>query len=280
MAHDHDHDDDFERGLAFDLTTLASRRRALGILGGAAAAVALAACGSSGSDGSATTTSAAGAASTTAGGSVATSGSAIPEETAGPYPGDGSNGPDVLAEDGVVRQDITTSFAGMSGTAEGVPLTIEFAVTDTSGSALEGLAVYAWHCTADGGYSLYSSGLEDQNFLRGVQPTGTDGVASFTSIFPGCYAGRWPHVHFEVYSSVDDIASGSPIATSQIAIPEDICAEVYDSSDLYSASVRNLQQVSLESDMVFSDSYQQQLGTMSGSIDDGLTIRLPVPVNA
>ena len=34
----------------------------------------------------------------------------IPEETAGPYPGDGSNGPDVLAEDGIVRQDITSSF--------------------------------------------------------------------------------------------------------------------------------------------------------------------------
>ena len=34
----------------------------------------------------------------------------IPEETAGPYPGDGSNGPDVLAESGVVRSDITSSF--------------------------------------------------------------------------------------------------------------------------------------------------------------------------
>ena len=42
----------------------------------------------------------------------------IPEETAGPYPGDGSNGPNVLAESGVVRSDITTSFGDASGVAE------------------------------------------------------------------------------------------------------------------------------------------------------------------
>ena len=34
----------------------------------------------------------------------------IPEETAGPFPGDGSNGPDVLTESGVVRSDITTTL--------------------------------------------------------------------------------------------------------------------------------------------------------------------------
>jgi protocatechuate 3,4-dioxygenase beta subunit len=275
----HDLDDEFERGLAHDLTTLASRRRVLGLFGGAAAAVALAACGSSGSEGSSTTTAA--GASTTAGASgTGSSSSAIPEETAGPYPGDGSNGPDVLSEADVVRQDITTSFAGLSGTAEGEPLTIELALTDTSGQALSGLAVYAWHCTAEGGYSLYSSGLEDQNFLRGVQETGSDGVASFTSVFPGCYDGRWPHIHFEVYSSLDDIVSGSPIATSQIALPEATCAEVYASDDRYSASVSNLTRVSLESDMVFADSYEQELGTITGAVGDGLTVRLAVPVSA
>lgn len=43
-------------------------------------------------------------------GSAAACGAEIPDETAGPYPGDGSNGPNVLAESGIVRSDITSSF--------------------------------------------------------------------------------------------------------------------------------------------------------------------------
>jgi hypothetical protein len=48
-----------------------------------------------------------------------------PDETAGPYPGDGSNGPDVLEQSGIVRRDIRSSFEEYSGTAEGVPMTLE-----------------------------------------------------------------------------------------------------------------------------------------------------------
>jgi len=278
----HDHD----RGLVFDLPNLMARRKALLVMGGAGLA-ALVGCSSSGADGASTsatsTTSAAagaGAASTT--GSSGTSGATeiIPEETAGPFPGDGSNGPDVLRESGVVRRDITSSFAGSTGTAAGVPLVIELVVADAaSSSPRSGAAVYAWHCDSEGRYSMYSSGVEDQNYLRGVQETDADGVARFTSIFPGCYDGRWPHVHFEVYASVDDATGGgSPIATSQIALPEDTCTAVYASDDEYSASVSNLSRVSLESDMVFADSYDQELGTVTGAIGDDLTVSLPVGV--
>src|SRR5215467_12645955 len=51
--------------------------------------------------------------------------SVIPSETAGPYPGDGSNGPNVLTQSGIVRSDIRASF-GSSGTsvAAGTPLTV------------------------------------------------------------------------------------------------------------------------------------------------------------
>ena len=49
----------------------------------------------------------------------------IPEETAGPFPGDGSNGPDVLSQSGVVRKDIRSSFGSSTTVAEGVPLTIQ-----------------------------------------------------------------------------------------------------------------------------------------------------------
>lgn len=278
-AHDHG-DDDHDRGLAFDVGTLVARRRALQMIGGAGL-LALVGCGSgsgSGSSGSsATTTSAAGAAASS--GSTTADG-VIPEETAGPYPGDGSNGPDVLSESGIVRQDITTSFGDASGTAEGIPLEIRLVVTDADGGdPRSGAAVYVWHCTREGGYSMYSEGVEDQNFLRGVQETDGDGAVAFTSIFPAAYDGRWPHVHFEVYESVDSATNGGdPIATSQIALPKATCDEVY-ATDGYEQSTSNLARTSLETDMVFADSYEQELGTVTGSVDGGdLVVTLPVGV--
>ena len=109
----------------------------------------------------------------------------IPDETAGPYPGDGSNGPDVLTESGIVRGDIRSSFGGSSGTAAGVPMQLELTITDLAGGKpFSGAAVYVWHCNREGGYSLYSEGIEDQNYLRGVQIADDAGRVTFTSIFP------------------------------------------------------------------------------------------------
>src|SRR5262245_60203860 len=103
--------------------------------------------------------------------------SEIPEETAGPYPGDGSNGPNVLTTSGVVRQDIRSSFGSYSGTADGVPLTIELALVDAACAPLVGYAVYLWHCDRAGQYSLYT--LTTQNYLRGLQQSGSDGKVTF-----------------------------------------------------------------------------------------------------
>ena len=173
------HDDVVDQGLGFDLATL-GRRRVLRALGLGLVAAGAAACGSS-----------------TAGAAAAAE---IPDETAGPYPGDGSNGPNVLTDSGIVRSDIRSSFGAASGRAEGVPMTLELTVTDLAGGKpFAGAAVYVWHCTREGGYSLYSPDVEDENFLRGVQIADAAGRVRFTSVFPGCYAGRWPHVHFEVY---------------------------------------------------------------------------------
>ena len=123
--------------------------------------------------------------------------------------------------------------------------------------------------------------VTDQNYLRGVQETDGDGVATFTSIFPGCYSGRWPHIHFEVYPSLaaatDD---ANKIATSQIALPEDACGVVY-ATDGYEQSAGNLQQVSLQTDNVFGDDGgAHQLGTVTGSVDAGYVVELAVPVPA
>jgi len=185
----------------------------------------------------------------------------------------------VLSQSGVVRSDIRSSFGDFSGTADGVPLTIKLALKDQSSAcaALVGGAVYVWHCDRDGQYSLYS--LTEQNYLRGVQEADGDGVVTFTSIFPGCYSGRWPHIHFEVYRILDAATdNANVVATSQIALPEDACNEVY-AADGYGQSLANLQQVSLQTDNVFGDDGgAHQLGTVTGSLDEGYVVELAVPV--
>ncbi|MET0838134.1 MAG: intradiol ring-cleavage dioxygenase [Marmoricola sp.] len=181
----------------------------------------------------------------------------------------------------VQRSDITTSFGSASGVADGVPLTIRMKVYDLNGddvTILSGAAVYAWHCDREGRYSMYDDESADENYLRGVQETDEDGWVEFTSIFPACYSGRWPHVHFEVYESLSAATSGgSKLRTSQLALPEDVCSKVY-ATDGYEQSVGNLSQVSLDSDNVFSDGYSLQLAKVTGSAGDGYVATLNVPV--
>lgn len=281
-----------DQGAAFDIRTLVTRRGVLGLAGLGVGAFVLAACApaatgtgtaTTGTTGSSGDTDASTGDSGTDGssGSTATADGEIPDETAGPYPGDGSNGPDVLEESGIVRQDITTSIDG-SATADGIPLTFEFEVLDMAngGIPFAGVAVYAWHCTAGGEYSMYSSRLEDVTYLRGVQVADADGRVSFSSIFPGCYSGRWPHIHFEVYPDVDSITdSANTIATSQMALPEDACTAVYADSR-YDGSARNLAQTSLASDNVFGDdSAALQLPTITGDATTGYTATLVVGID-
>ena len=292
----HDELEDHDLGLSHDLPLLAERqrlgrRRLLAALGGVGATAALAACGTAGED--ATTLAATPSGAPPAGGpggpggamgadtSVTVAEGEIPEETAGPYPGDGSNGVNVLAESGVVRSDLTGSFAGATGVAEGVPVTVRMRVQDLSGdeaTPLEGAAVYLWHADAQGRYSMYSEGVEDENYLRGVQVTDAEGRVEFTSIFPGCYAGRWPHMHLEVYRSEADATSyTAKLRTSQLALPQETCEEVY-ADDRYAGSAENLAATSLDSDGVFSDGWSLQMAAVSGSPDEGLTLSLAVPV--
>ena len=286
------HDDRHDRGLEFDVRTLLDRRRILGLFGGLGATAALAACGadptsaasstSSSTTSGSSTSSASSSSSTSSGAATGSTPEAeVPDETGGPYPGDGSNGPNVLDDSGIVRSDITSSFGSSTTRAEGVPLTINLTVTDASQgyAALAGAAVYLWHCDRDGQYSLYSQGVEDENYLRGVQATDASGTATFTSIFPAAYSGRWPHIHFEVYASLDQAtSSGQIVKTSQIALPEAACADVYATAG-YEQSVRNLAQTSLTSDNVFgNDGGIYQLATVTGDTSSGYVANLTIGV--
>ncbi|MBJ7309293.1 intradiol ring-cleavage dioxygenase [Rugamonas sp. CCM 8940] len=211
----------------------------------------------------------------------------IPEETGGPYPADGTNSngsgvTNVLNQVGVVRSDIRSSFGGASGVAAGVPLTIKLQIVNTNGSCatLAGYTVYLWHCDRDGQYSLYSSGVTGRNYLRGVQEADGGGNVSFSTIFPGCYAGRMPHVHFEVYPTLaKSVSAANRIKTSQFTFPLATLNEVYATAG-YSSSVRNLAQISYASDNVFSDGTTLQMGAVSGNATDGYVVTLTVGVAA
>jgi len=282
----HDHDHDHDHGLSHDLQTLDAlsieRRRALWWLAGIGT-VGLLGCGGGGDDtGSSSSSSSGGTSGTTTSGT--TSCSVIPEETAGPYPGDGSNngGLSALALTGIVRADIRPSFAGAAGVADGVPLTVKLTLVNTASSCadLSGYAIYVWHCDRVGRYSMYSSGVTAENYLRGVQATGSDGVATFTTIFPGCYSGRMPHIHLEVYRSTTTATSyANKLKTSQLAFPEDVCSTVYATSG-YEASVANFNAISFATDNVFSDGVSLQKATLSGSVAAGYVAELTVGMSA
>lgn len=275
--------EDFDRGLAFDITRVVQRRQALKMLAGGSA---LAFLGASAKDSSNTTGETTGATTAeTTGDTTATTSTGtaectteVPSETGGPFPSDGSNGPNALADPNVVRSDITGSFGDFTGIAEGVPTTIKLTVLDSANGCqpVAGGAVYLWHADKDGHYSMYTA--PDANYLRGVGEADANGTVTFQSIWPGCYDGRWPHIHFEVYPSVDDaLAAANLIKTSQIAMPEAECNVVYAAAG-YEASVPNLTHVSLATDMVFSDGWDQELGVATGNNDSGWTVALSITV--
>src|SRR2546423_10830927 len=87
--------------------------------------------------------------------------SKIPEETQGPYPGDGSNGPNALSLSGIVRSDIRSSIGGASGVADGVPPTIQPTPGDRNNARAPppGDAIYLLHCHHSGLYSMDSAGV-------------------------------------------------------------------------------------------------------------------------
>lgn len=207
-------------------------------------------------------------------------------ETEGPYPangmGRGGGSPNVLAESGILREDIRSSFAGLTGTAPGVPLKIELTLQDTAQDCapMAGAAVYVWHCDAAGGYSVYA--LPDQNYLRGVQIADPEGRLTFTTVYPGCYRGRVPHIHFQVFPTAEDAATASNSRLiSQFAFPDEVSTEIYRRAE-YDGSIAAFNDISLSSDNVFRDNTDAQIAAMTfdiaGSIDTGLTASATVGI--
>lgn len=246
-------DDSHDRGLAVDLRHIMTRRTGLVALGLSGVAGYF---GLRGFGGQANATGVA------ADGSVCVG---DPTETAGPFPADGTNSKDgatvsALQQTGIVRQDIRPSFNGMTPVAEGVQLDMVLTLVNVNAACapLVGYAIYLWQCDAEGVYSLY--GKTDRNYCRGVGISDAAGQVKFTTVFPACYDGRWPHMHFEVFADEAAASSGdNSLLISQLALPGDVAEAVYAAVPLYAASVATLARVSLASDMVFSDNTAEQL---------------------
>lgn len=263
MSHHHDEEHLHDAGFAKDLTKMLGRRRMLALLGGLGAGLAVAPAS-------------------------ALECVALPWETAGPYPGDGSNSRsgqivNVLTQEGVIRTDLRASFGAYSGTADGLRLDLELTLQNAAGcTPLAGHVIYIWACDTTGLYSLYD--IPEANYLRGVGISDEGGVVRFTTIFPGCYDGRWPHIHFEVFESATAAVNGeASVLTAQIALPEADCSAVYATDTRYTNGTRNLGRITIARDNVFSDNtdaeIKQQTLALSGNPSSGYAGTLTIPID-
>ena len=148
-----------------------------------------------------------------------------------------------------VRRDITEG-------KQGVPLRLKIALVHAKKcTPLTNVALDIWHCDAVGIYSGFTTQSMNMNrpggfggpggrppgpppdgfgpppgggrpgghgasdatrFLRGIQPTDANGIAEFSTIYPGWYEGRAIHIHLKVH------AGGHVAHTGQLFFPEDV----------------------------------------------------------
>jgi protocatechuate 3,4-dioxygenase beta subunit len=135
-----------------------------------------------------------------------------PELTQGPYYVSGE----------AIRHDITEGKAG-------APLLLSCRVVNASTcKPIARASVDVWHCDALGVYSGAIANNAGTNFLRGVQRTNANGIATFKTIYPGFYAGRAVHIHVKVH------VHGSVVHTGQLFFPAAVTEAVY-AKEPYSA---------------------------------------------
>jgi protocatechuate 3,4-dioxygenase beta subunit len=172
-------------------------------------------------------------------------------ETAGPFP--------IKNPSNFVYQDITLD-------RQGVPLEVQLNIKDASKGceALEGARVDIWHCDSDGNYSQYG-GHSNTNFLRGRQITDSNGMVVFKTIFPGWYPGRAVHIHVQVFNN-----SGNSELITQIAFPAEVCDAVFqNATDFYS---NGLADTSNERDGIFRDGFENEMASITGSVNEGVVL--------
>jgi protocatechuate 3,4-dioxygenase beta subunit len=189
-----------------------------------------------------------------------------PRSTSGPFP--------TKSPASVIMPDIRSDRTG-------VEMDIKITVQNKNNNCapVPGAFVDIWHCDKDGYYSEYGgTGMQSVNyqslhFLRGRQTTDAGGVASFKSIFPGWYRGRAPHIHVHIYDS-----TGKSLLVTQIAFQPDVCNTVYTKATQF--YTKGAQDTPNDSDIVFSNSWKNLLGTLTGNISGGFVLTDHIVVSA
>lgn len=156
-----------------------------------------------------------------------------PELTEGPY----------YVDEELLRSDIRSDPS--DGTIRpGALLALTFNVSNAASNAcspLAGAIVDVWHCDALGVYSDVSDpsfNTSGKKFLRGYQVTGSDGVARFTTIYPGWYQGRAVHIHFKIRSTAS--AASAYEFTSQLFFDDSLTDQVHATERYASKGQRTL----------------------------------------
>lgn len=190
-------------------------------------------------------------------------------ETNGPFPADGTNGSrngvlNALADTGIVRRNVLADIDDPGQRVNGVPLELSMQLVDVNNACapLTGHAVYIWSCDAVGDYSLYNQ--PERSWLRGVQQSDDRGIVRFTTLFPGCYPGRYPHIHFEVFSSLNSATTGrDALLISQLAVPQSDCDAVFETPHYASSERTFARNNSIERDNVFGDNASERISIMT-----------------
>jgi protocatechuate 3,4-dioxygenase beta subunit len=246
-----------------------SRREMLVLLGAGGTAAILAACapGAASSAGSAGATATAGSSAATG---LATATAIVaasslpgcvvrPAETEGPY----------FVDEKLLRSDIRSDPSDGS-VREGAILKLTFAaakVTGNSCAPYPDLLVDVWHCDALGVYSDVSDpgfNTAGRRFLRGYQVTDANGLATFTTIYPGWYQGRTVHIHFKIRS--DAGASSGLEFTSQLFFDDTLSDKVFAGQPYAQKGVRTLRN---DGDGIYATGGDQLLLDISGDSTAG-----------
>jgi protocatechuate 3,4-dioxygenase beta subunit len=128
-----------------------------------------------------------------------------PELTEGPYYIAGEK----------LRRDIREGHPG-------TPLTLRLTVLNAAScKPIRSAAVDIWHADAAGNYSGFGAGASSRTFMRGIQKTDANGLATFLTVYPGWYQGRAVHIHVKVH------VGGSVVHTGQLFFPDTITAKAY-----------------------------------------------------
>lgn len=190
------------------------------------------------------------------------------------------------------RSDIRTDSEGSAGTMPGVPVVLTITVNNAACTGtLSGYRVDIWQCNATGVYSDVLASTNDngldhrgENFLRGYQYTDSNGQVTFTTLYPGAYSGRAPHIHLKVRNIAESTEAGASVtptteATTQLFFTDAMSAAVYAGNSSYSTKGYDTTNAK---DSIYASESPALMPTMSGTVADGYTatISLGIAVGA